>query len=541
MLKRDAAFIGAIAAPAVFFFYVISSVAVNIPIGDDFDTVLGFLNSFLSTGDTLEKARLVFEQHNEHRLAFNRLVTLIQYYLAGEADLRALIVFGNLSVAGIAVLLILIFRERLERAFYLLPASLMIFNFQYYETINWAMASVSNLYVLFFAFLSFYLLLVRASGASFAGAVVCYAAAAFTQGGGLFVGLAGLAGLALSREYRRAVVWGLFTLILFALYFYGYRSPEGHPSVFAVLSAGPLIPVRFFFSFLGSSLPMPEVFGLISFGFFIYLTIRGYYRENRAVYAFLLFLFITAAVTSVTRSGFGLDQSLASRYRVVSALIFGLHYLSAVEIMKAGAAKKIFVALLLAGTLVFNIHAYLSSRAELDMQKKVLTYGFLRWQENGTGLIYPYEDKAGSILIRAARLRSYFARPEIGSVSSSQVDIKPGAKEGAVQFKLDNAFAGSSAVFIDGWAFLPAASRPGTPGGRTYVVLRSEAREYVFDANVRKRPDLGEYSMDRSLDRAGFFSYIPVSGLEHGVYKVGLYIADGVQGEFILTDEEISI
>ena len=117
----------------------------------------------------------------------------------------------------------------------------------------------------------------------------------------------------------------------------------------------------------------------------------------------------------------------------------------------------------------------------------------------------------------------------------------PGAHEGAVQFELDNAFAGSSAVFIDGWAFSQAASRPGTPAGRTYVVLRSEEREYVFDTSSRKRPDLGEYFRDRRLDGAGFFSYIPVSGLEHGVYKVGLYIADGVQGGFILTDEEISI
>ncbi len=541
MLKRDAAFIGAIAAPAVFFFWAVASAALNIPIGDDFDTVLGFLNSFLSAGDFFGKAGIVFEQHNEHRLVFNRLVTLIQYYLFGEADLRGLIIFGNLSLAGSAVLLAFIYRERLERVLYLLPASLIIFNFQYYETVNWAMASVSNLYVLFFALLSLYLLFARQSAASFAGALLCYAIAAFTQGGGLFVGLAGIAMLAIGRQFKRAALWGLATAVLFSLYFYGYHTPAGHPSVLSVISAEPFLPVRFFFSFLGSPLPMPEVFGIFSFGFFIYLTMKGYYAANRAVYAFLLFLFITAAVTSITRSGFGLDQALASRYKVVSTLIFAIHYLAAVEIMKAGIAKRLFVALLIAGSLVFNINAYLSNRVELAMQKEVLTYGYLTWQEIGRGLIYPFEDKAGAILARSEELRIYAATPDKSIVSANRVDMKPGAEDGRIKFEVENAFTGASALFIDGWAFAPDTVNPDTAAGHTYIVLRSVDREFVFDTIPRKRPDIGDYFRESRLDWAGFISYIPVSGLPHGVYRVGLYITDGGKGSFVLTDEEITL
>lgn len=541
MLKRDAAFIGAIAAPAVFFFWVIASVAINIPIGDDFDTVPGFLNSFLSAGDLLDKAGLLFEQHNEHRLVFNRLVTLAQYYLFGEADLRSLIIFGNLSLAGLFVTLALIYGKRLETVLYLLPASLFIFNFEYYETVNWAMASVSNLYVLFFVLLSLYLLLERPKAASFAGALICYAVAAFTQGGGLFAGIAGVATLALCRQFKKAALWGVVTAALFGLYFYGYNTPAGHPSVLSVIGAEPLLPIRFFFSFLGSPLPMPEVFGILSFGFFIYLTVRGYCVENRAVYAFLLFLFITAAVTSITRSGFGLDQALASRYKVVASLIFAIQYLAAVEIMKAGMAKRIFVALAIIGSLAFNINAYLSNRAELVMQKEVLTYGYLSWQEVGRGLIYPFEDKAGAILARSEELRTYAPAPDKGVVTANRVDIKPGADDGRIKFMLDNAFVGGSAIFIDGWVFSPDDVRSDSAKGRTYVVLRSADREYVFDTDVRKRPDLGDYFRDRTLDWAGFFSYIPLAGLDKGVYRVGLYITDGGKGSFVLTDEEITL
>ncbi|MEK6759888.1 MAG: hypothetical protein AABY51_08950 [Deltaproteobacteria bacterium] len=541
MLKRDAAFIGAIAAPAVFFFWVVALVALNIPIGDDFDTILGFLNRFLSAGGLIDKAGLLFEQHNEHRLVFSRLVALIQYYLFGEADLRGLIIFGNLSLAGLFVTLALIYRQRLGRVLYLLPASLIIFNFEYYETVNWAMASVSNLYVLFFALLSLYLLLARSSAASFAGAILCYAAAAFTQGGGLFVGLAGIVMLAIGRQFNKAALWSLVTVALFSIYFYGYHTPAGHPSVLSVISADPSLPIRFFFSFLGSPLPMPEVFGIFSFGFFIYLTLKGYCAENRGVYTFLLFLFITAAVTALTRSGFGLDQSLASRYKVVASLIFAIHYLVAVEIMKAGSAKRIFVALAIAGSLVFNINAYLSNRAELAMQKEVLTYGYLQWQENGRGLIYPFEDKAGAILARSEELRTYAATPDKGIVSANRVEMKPGAEDGSIRFEIDSAFTGASAVFIDGWAFAPDVIRPDSARGQTYIVLRSGSREYVFDAIPRKRPDIGDHFMDRDLDWAGFISYIPVSGLGSGVYSLGLYITDGGKGSFVLTDAEITL
>lgn len=541
MLKRDAAFIGAIAAPAVFFFWVVSSVALNIPIGDDFDTVLGFLNRFLSAGGLIDKAGIVFEQHNEHRLVFSRLVALIQYYLFGEADLRGLIIFGNLSLAGLFVSLALVYRQRLGRVLYLLPASLIIFNFGYYETVNWAMASVSNLYVLFFALLSLCLLFARPSAASFAGALICYAVAAFTQGGGLFVGLAGIVMLAIGRQFNKAAVWGLATVALFGIYFYGYHTPAGHPSVLSVIGADPFLPVRFFFSFLGSPLPMPEVFGIFSFGFFIYLTVRGYYGENRAVYAFLLFLFITAALAALTRSGFGLDQSLASRYKVIATLIFAVQYLSAVEIMKAGSAKRIFVALALIGSLVFNINAYLSNRAELAMQKEVLTYGYLSWQEIGRGLIYPFEDKAGEILARSEELQTYAATPDKAIVSANRADMKIGAEDGRIKFEIESAFTGASAVFIDGWAFSPDALRPDTAAGRMYVVLRSIDREYVFDTIPRKRPDIGDYFRDRALDWTGFISYIPVSGLDSGVYRVGLYITDGGKGSFVLTDEEITL
>lgn len=543
MLKRDSAFIGAIAAPVVFFFWVIASVALNIPIGDDFDTIPGFLNRFLSADGLIDKARLLFEQHNEHRLVFSRLVALTQYYIIGSADLRGLIIFGNLSLAALFVSLALVYRKRLGRVLYLLPASLIIFNFEYYETINWAMASVSNLYVLFFAFLSLCLLFARPSAASFAGALICYAVAAFTQGGGLFVGLVGVVMLAVGRQFNKAAVWGLATVALFSIYFYGYHTPAGHPSILSVIGAEPLLPIRFFFSFLGSPLPMPmpEVFGILSFGFFIYLTLKGYYAGNRAVYAFLLFLFITAAVTSLTRSGFGLDQSLASRYKVIASLIFAVQYLSAVEMMKAGLAKRIFVVLAIIGSLVFNINAYLSHRAELAMQKEVLTYGYLQWQEIGRGLIYPFEDKAGEILARSEELRTYAATPDKAVVSANRAGMKPGAEDGRIKFEIDSAFAGASAVFIDGWAFASDVVRPATAAGHTYIVLRSVDREYVFDTIPRKRPDIGDHFRDRALDWSGFISYIPVSGLGSGVYRVGLYITDGNKGSFVLTDAEITL
>src|SRR6185436_11776985 len=85
-------------APAIAissFFFCLWRYSYNFPYFDDFEVILGFLNSFLTTGHLSDKVHLLFEQHGEHRVVFDRAIALAEYWIAGKIDFRSLILIGN--------------------------------------------------------------------------------------------------------------------------------------------------------------------------------------------------------------------------------------------------------------------------------------------------------------------------------------------------------------------------------------------------------------------------------------------------------------
>jgi hypothetical protein len=50
--------------------------AFNQPVGDDYDAILAFLNQY-AAAQPAEQFHLFVRQHNEHRIFFTRLVTIL--------------------------------------------------------------------------------------------------------------------------------------------------------------------------------------------------------------------------------------------------------------------------------------------------------------------------------------------------------------------------------------------------------------------------------------------------------------------------------
>ena len=82
----------------MFFFYM-----VNAPIYDDYQAVLDFLNKYISTDSISEKIRLLFSQHNEHRVVYSRIWTIISYKLQTNVNFTFLALIGNLSLLVIGL------------------------------------------------------------------------------------------------------------------------------------------------------------------------------------------------------------------------------------------------------------------------------------------------------------------------------------------------------------------------------------------------------------------------------------------------------
>ena len=175
--------------PIITFFGMFFYYMVDAPINDDYQAILDFLNKCISTDSASEKASLIFAQHNEHRIVYDRIWAIISYKLQSNVNFTFLAFIGNLSLLAIAFFF---FRKfiRLKKSLYLLiPISVLLFNLANWENMTFAMAGMSNLTVFLFVILSLDFLAkdTTVSRRNIFISVAFFYLALLTQGGGIFL------------------------------------------------------------------------------------------------------------------------------------------------------------------------------------------------------------------------------------------------------------------------------------------------------------------------------------------------------------------
>ena len=146
--------------PFVVYVYYACSFSVNVPFWDDYGAVLAFMNNFVQAGALDAKLRLLFSQHNEHRLVFNRVVLLAQYFLIGKIDFKSLMIFGDLGW----IMTVLVFVFRYKRKFrlpllHLLPVPYVLLAFVQWENMFFATPSIQFYWFVLFSVVFFFCLM----------------------------------------------------------------------------------------------------------------------------------------------------------------------------------------------------------------------------------------------------------------------------------------------------------------------------------------------------------------------------------------------
>src|SRR5579875_2123669 len=213
--------------PAVCFGWILLRFAINLPYADDYGLPLNFLVHLTSLHGARARVEYFFSvQHNEYRLFFEEGVFWLQFIVAGRVNFRALCLMGDSFIFLMAFLLWKMFlpgcRNLTLRLALFAPASYLIFQLQYVETLNWAMGSLQNLPILFFSFTCIYLL-VRNDRISLFAAVICFFFAVASSGNGLLLVLIGALILAIDRRFKRFAIWLMSSAVCLAVYFHHYR------------------------------------------------------------------------------------------------------------------------------------------------------------------------------------------------------------------------------------------------------------------------------------------------------------------------------
>lgn len=318
-----------------FFLYSIWLFAPDFPIWDDYDAVLGFLIKYKQSNSFTDTLATIFSQHNEHRIVFNRLVTLFFYELMGHVNFKVLILFGYSGLILIAYFLCKLSElDKDDNVLFCIPVFFIVFNYLYYELI-WAMASIQNIWVFVFALATLYAL----KKDKLTIAIICGAAATFTSGNGMFIFIASIWYFVIIHKNWRLVVWLLSALVLISFYFYGYKIPthglsESTKYVNGIknISFDKMTDVAIYVTyFIGGSINIFDVdTAILGGGMLLLLLIALLFLyvplKRPLLFSLILFVVLTILSNAWGRVDMGVDTAFAPRYRIVSCILLATIY-----------------------------------------------------------------------------------------------------------------------------------------------------------------------------------------------------------------------
>ncbi|HEY5078881.1 MAG TPA: hypothetical protein VII43_03500, partial [Opitutaceae bacterium] len=211
-----------LAAPAAVYVAVLAANAVNMPVGDDFLSIVGFLNRWSRAGRwTLGNMGSFLDQFYSHRIPFPRLEAAVLVSAFGHCDMRALMAVNWIGWSLLLASILWQSRTRWEGAFGLLPVSLVMMQPQGYTNMLVAAGSFGHVWSILSAFWAFHLSRSELRSRN-AWAMALAAIAALCTANGLLV----FPVVALAQMVRRrrslALVWLCAGILSWALYLRHY-------------------------------------------------------------------------------------------------------------------------------------------------------------------------------------------------------------------------------------------------------------------------------------------------------------------------------
>lgn len=220
--------IGLVAAPVVYFFILLDAHLINIPYTDDFN-LLETVQKLRNSGSFIEMLKALFEQVNQHRFGFERIVMLIMFVLTGTVNIKTQIIIGDLFMLGIGYLLYLSLKKEGISWYWFIPVPYILFNLVYFENAYWGIAALQNTPLIFFAMLTCYGL-AREDEKGFRIALIAALLTTFTSGSGMLAWIVGMVILAFQKRFKSLLWWlaGSVAVLLFYFFFdYQFISSPG--------------------------------------------------------------------------------------------------------------------------------------------------------------------------------------------------------------------------------------------------------------------------------------------------------------------------
>lgn len=532
--------------PIAVFYLVFQKYTVNIPHWDDF-AIRNTLAQILETDSFSEKIKLLFSQHNEHRILVTRLSAWMVYLLQDTLNLKSLMFIGIAALIGLHVIFYQISKRYNFPLLALVPVSFILFNIGLFENTFWGMASVQNFGVIFFAFLTFYWLVFSIEKHYqyyFYLALFSCFIGVFASSNGIIIPLIGCLILLVQQRKKQLFTWlGGSTVFVAGFFFNFQKNPDNviktDFSDFKTIIKGLFAT---FGSVLDSSSIAPNkhldlamalgLFLLIFMCMFAYQVIfKKYNLTQRTNDLFLLaclaFIGITSVGIVVARISYGIDILLTSKYKIYSVLSLIIFYLVALNSL-AERHKNNFIQLAIFVGIVFNFYTYITDYQYI----KYLTQERItdQFKQQHSDKSFPTQ----GIMQMLQQPEKAFYDSIIDAMWQTKDNTLPHLK---IEAKAEN--------------YTLTIQKNGekidltNPESGLYFILKSDKNIYLYPSHIKS---LGikayldrEFLMNNQLKIDNFTAEINKLYIQSGKYRIGIIVVENESKNILWSSQTVDI
>lgn len=325
--------------PVISFAIFIWMHAVNVPYNDD-EGLISTVNDLGKQDSSL--LEILFRQHNDHRILFSRLASIIITFLNKSLSFRIMIISGYFNLILLGHALFLIYKSTNKNLVYFAPVTWLIFSPIIYATHLWSLTGFEQSLAAAFSIYGLYFLQPSKQKIWYFS-IPFIIAATLSNLDGLSAIPLGLIWLITQKRKREIWLFLVFSVIYLCLFFTNYRSS----TVFEFGGPWQAFKTVFpaFVLFTGSAVKIVSDSNVylvtFSLGIFILTVYMGFvavkllrkrekkdfiYPINFSEISFLKLL-SSAFMIALGRAADGQDNMLAARFQIYSACILALFYL----------------------------------------------------------------------------------------------------------------------------------------------------------------------------------------------------------------------
>lgn len=488
------------------FLNLVHETAVNLPIWDDFDSAFFFVNRILETPFWADRAILILEQHNEHRILINRLLTLLSLALFSSINFLFLI---YCAIAALVTLALTLPAKTENRWLGLVISTAILLQPQYGDGLNWVTTCLASFSLCLFAFTCSHL--VFGSRTQFFFAILLMALACFSQGNGILLPLCLIIVLLMHRRWARAAGIAASGAAIIGCYFIGFKFPPRSNTLEMLISRYPEV-LEYGFTLVGNAAGFSDPAASLTSGVVLTLLFFGLMctaktRAHPALISLTLFLFFSAGINTLARGLSGSQWALSpGRYTILGAGILATLSLMLLENIRLRSLK----AALVAAALAFNYCSWQFYRSSVEELQTTAINDVAKHLLRGDGLTYPWPERGIPIFDKALTNNIFNLEAVITDLRLHQrvnAPLLPAvvAKKD-LRSRFDRIQAGPAYLVIEGWGFLKGCLSSET---ETVITLNHPEDQVVVAPRPKFRGDVADLFKKQDRGRSGFITMIP--------------------------------